>query len=185
MTIKFKRLSENAIAPVKAHNTDAGFDLTVAGITTELNESGQVILVYHTGIAVEIPEGYFGALVPRSSIAKKPLSLTNSIGTIDAGYRGEIIAKFRSTTDVVPSVYQVGERFVQLIILPVSDVQFEEAEELSKTDRGEGGYGSTDETTTSAPSATQSLPETEGEPINSESATDGSGEATNGLEEAQ
>ena len=170
MTIKFKRLSENAIAPVKAHNTDAGFGLTVAGITTELNESGQVILVYHTGIAVEIPEGYFGALVPRSSISKKPLALTNCIGTIDAGYRGEILAKFRNTTDVVPSVYQAGERFAQLLILPVLDVEFEEAEELSETERGEGGYGSTDEQTESAPTATQSLPETEGEPINSEPA---------------
>ena len=184
MTIKFKRLSENAIAPVKAHSTDAGFDLTVSNITTELNESGQVILVYHTGIAVEIPEGYFGALVPRSSIAKKPLALTNCIGTIDAGYRGEIMAKFRTTTDVVPSVYQVGERFAQLLILPVPDVQFEEASELSETDRGENSYGSTGETTTSAPSATQSLPEAEGEPINSESATDGSGDAANSVEEA-
>jgi len=170
MTIKFKRLSENAIAPVKAHNADAGFDLTVAGITTELNESGQVILVYHTGIAVEIPEGYFGALVPRSSIAKKPLALTNCMGTVDSGYSGEVIAKFRTTTDVVPSVYQVGERFAQLIILPVLDVEFEETDEIKEGDRGEGGFGSTDEQTDSAPTATQSLPETEGEPINSEPA---------------
>lgn len=170
MTIKFKRLSENAIAPVKAHSTDAGFDLTVNGITTEINENGQIVLVYHTGIAVEIPDGYFGALVPRSSIYKKPLLLTNSFGVVDSSYRGEILAKFKVTTDAVPSVYQQGERFAQLLILPIPEVEFEEAEQLSETERGEGSFGSTDEQTDSAPTATQSLPETEGEPINSEPA---------------
>lgn len=144
MTIKFKRLSENAIAPVKAHATDAGFDLTCVGITTEINECGQLILVYHTGIAVEIPEGYFGALVPRSSIYKKSLMLTNHIGVIDSGYRGEVVGKFRSTTDVVPAVIKEGERFAQLLILPVPEVTFEESDILSETERGEGGYGSTD-----------------------------------------
>lgn len=143
MVIKFKRLSENAIAPVKAHATDAGFDLTCTQITTEINECGQLILVYHTGIAVEIPEGYFGALIPRSSISRKSLALTDCIGAIDSGYRGEILAKMRSTTDVVPAVYKEGERFAQLLILPVPDVQFEEADTLSETERGEGGHGST------------------------------------------
>ena len=84
MDIKFKRLTEDAIAPVKAHDTDAGFDLTCTNITTEINECGQLILVYHTGLALEIPEGYFGLFVPRSSIAKKSLMLTNSLGIIDA-----------------------------------------------------------------------------------------------------
>ena len=166
MNIKFKRLAENAIAPVKAHATDAGFDLTCTSITTEINERGQLIVVYHTGLAIEIPEGYFGALVPRSSISAKTVMLTNSIGVIDAGYRGEVMAKMRSTTDVVPAVYKEGERFAQLLILPVPEVQFEEAESLSETDRAEGGYGSTDES--SAATAPQSLPEAEGEPINSE-----------------
>lgn len=84
MNIKFKRLTENAIAPVKAHAADAGFDLTCSSITTEINERGQLIIVYHTGLAFEIPEGYFGAMVPRSSIANKTLTLTNCIGVIDA-----------------------------------------------------------------------------------------------------
>ena len=150
MVIKYKRLSDKAIAPVKAHITDAGFDLTCAYITTEINECGQLILVYHTDLAVEIPEGYFGALVPRSSVYKKAISLTNCMGVIDSGYRGEVIAKFRSTTDVVPAVYKEGDRFAQLLILPVPEVQFEESETLSETDRGEGGYGSTDEIEESA-----------------------------------
>ena len=151
MVIKFKRLSEKAVAPVKAHATDAGFDLTCIGADADISECGQVNLVYHTGIAVEIPEGYFGALVPRSSISKKSLDLTNSIGVIDAGYRGEIIAKFRPTVDVIPAVYKEGERFAQLLILPVPDVQFEETETLSETDRGEGGFGSTNNIEESAP----------------------------------
>ena len=185
MIIKFKRLSDKAIAPVKAHSADAGFDLTCAGITTELNECGQLIFVYHTGLAVEIPEGYFGALVSRSSISNKAISLTNCIGVIDAGYRGEVMAKFRSTTDVVPAVYKEGERFAQLLILPVPDVQFEEADTLSETDRGENGYGSTNKIDGSAPTATQSLPETEGEPINSESANEAAVETADVSEEAQ
>lgn len=170
MNIKFKRLTENAIAPVKAHAADAGFDLTCSSITTEINERGQLIIVYHTGLAFEIPEGYFGALVPRSSIANKTLTLTNCIGVIDAGYRGEVMAKMKATTDVIPAVYKEGERFAQLLILPVPEVQFEESTELSESDRGENGYGSTDQT--SAASGSQSLPESEGEPINSETATE-------------
>lgn len=170
MNIKFKRLTENAIAPVKAHAADAGFDLTCSSITTEINERGQLIIVYHTGLAFEIPEGYFGALVPRSSIANKTLTLTNCVGVIDAGYRGEVMAKMKATTDVIPAVYKEGERFAQLLILPVPEVQFEESTELSESDRGENGYGSTDQT--SAASGSQSLPESEGEPINSETATE-------------
>ena len=172
MTIKYKRLKENAAAPVKAHATDAGLDLTAVDITTEINECGELILVYHTGLAVEIPEGYFGMLVPRSSISKKSIGLTNCVGIIDSGYRGEVMAKFKTTTNVVPAVYKVGERICQLLILPVLDVQFEEAEQLTETDRGEGGFGSTD---SSAPTGPQSLPENEGQPTNSETANDGSG----------
>ena len=143
MEIKFKKLDQRAVAPVRAHNTDAGFDLVATDITTEINECGQLILVYHTGIAVEIPEGYFGLLVPRSSVYKKSLMLTNHAGVIDSGYRGEIMGKFRSTTDVVPAVYKEGERFAQLLILPIPEFEVEEAQELTKTERGDGGYGST------------------------------------------
>lgn len=154
MNIKFKKLDERAVAPVRAHSTDAGFDLVATSITTEINECGQLILVYHTGLAIEIPEGYYGQLMPRSSVSKKSLMLTNSAGVIDSGYRGEIIGKFRSTTDVVPAVYNVGEKFAQLLILPLPDVTFVESSELSDSDRGEDGFGSTDKVdneNTSAP----------------------------------
>ena len=153
MEIKFKKLDPRAVAPVRAHNSDAGFDLVATRITTEINECGQLILVYHTDLALEIPEGYFGLLVPRSSIFKKSLALTNSAGVIDAGYRGEVMAKFKTTTDVVPAVYREGDKFAQLLILPVPEATFEEAFELSDSDRGEEGYGSTGDATNKTESA--------------------------------
>ena len=192
MQLKVKKLSENAVLPQKAHRSDAGFDLVVSRITTELNEVGELIIVYHTDLCIEIPEGYFGALFSRSSISRKPLSQTNAVGVVDAGYRGEVVAKFRSTVPaVVPSVYKEGERFAQLVILPLPEVEVIEAETLGSSDRGESGLGSTgdkaftDETTTSAPTGSQSLPETEVETINSETANEGSGDAENSVEEAQ
>ena len=161
MEIKFKKLDPRAVAPVRAHNTDAGFDLVATSITTEINECGQLILVYHTGLALEIPEGYFAMLCPRSSVFKKSLALTNSVGVIDSGYRGEILAKFKTTTDVVPAVYKEGEKFAQLLILPTFDFTFEEAFELSDSERGEGGYGSTGDAiveNTSAPTGSAESP---------------------------
>ena len=192
MTVKVKKLSENAVLPQKAHKSDAGFDLTVSRITTELNEVGELIIVYHTDLCMEIPEGYFGALFSRSSVSRKPLSQTNAVGVVDSGYRGEIVAKFRSTVPaVVPSVYKEGERFAQLVILPALEIEMVEADTLGDSDRGEAGLGSTgdqaftSETTTSAPTGSQSLPETEVETINSETANEGSGDAENSVEEAQ
>lgn len=146
MTLKIKRLSDKAVFPIRAHQNDAGIDLTCTNITQEINEAGQLILVYHTDLAVEIPEGYVGLLFQRSSVANKSITMTNCVGVIDSGYRGEIMGKFRSTTDVVPAIYKPGERFAQLIIVPYLSVELEEVTELSETDRGEGGFGSTDET---------------------------------------
>lgn len=143
MQLKFKKLSEKAVLPVRAHKTDAGMDLTATSITTQINECGQLMLVYHTDLAVEIPEGYVGLLFPRSSVYKKSLAQTNSVGVIDAGYRGEIMAVFKTTTDVVPAVYKEGERFAQLVIVPIPEIEIVEADELSESDRGENGYGST------------------------------------------
>ena len=98
--------------------------------------------VYGTGLAMEIPKGYVGLIFPRSSISKTSHSLRNAVGVIDSGYRGEIIFKFSINTHNSP-VYEVGERIGQMIIMPYPQVEFEEAFELSKTERGKGGYGST------------------------------------------
>lgn len=171
--------------PIRATKGSAGYDLTVARITTELNECGQLILVYHTDIAIEIPEGFEGQVRPRSSISKKSLRLCNAPGTIDSDYRGEITAKFISTTDVIPAVYKEGERFAQLIIAPVEIVDFVEAEELSTTERGEGGYGSTGNTNvSSAPTGSEGSPEEKSELTDQQTETDGSGVANGGHEQA-
>jgi dUTP pyrophosphatase len=143
MELKFKRLKDRAILPIRGTEGSAGIDLTCTEITTALNEANQLMLVYHTDLAVEIPEGYCGLLIPRSSIWKKSLWLTDSIGVIDADYRGEIVAIMKATTDTIPAVYKPGERFCQLVIMPVPEYTITESTELSETERGEDGFGST------------------------------------------
>lgn len=135
--VRFKKLNPNAVMPVKAHPTDAGFDLVAVSCW---RESGNY--VYGTGLAVEIPEGHVGLIFPRSSISKVDLFLTNAVGVIDCHYRGEILFKFKAATRIPYGVYEEGDRIGQLIIMPIPQVEFEEAEELSETDRGAGGYGS-------------------------------------------
>lgn len=171
--------------PIRATKGSAGYDLTATRITTELNECGQLILVYHTDLAVEIPEGFEGQLRPRSSISKKSLRMCNAPGTIDSDYRGEITAKFHSTTDVVPAVYRVGERFAQLVISAVEDdIDFVESEELSETERGTNGYGSTGDTNaSSAPTGSDGYPEQKSELTDQQTATEGSGRAENSPEQ--
>lgn len=143
MKIRFKKLSDKAKIPMRAHVGDAGYDLCSTKITTEVGEDAKLVIVYHTDLSVEIPEGYAGFLFSRSSIFKKSLTLTNCVGIIDSGYRGGIMAKFKCNTDVVPSVYKEGERFAQLVILPYQTIEWEESEELSEGDRNEDGHGST------------------------------------------
>ena len=182
MELKFTRLSDKAVLPIRAHEGDAGLDLTCTDIQSVINECGQLLLVYHTGLAVEIPQGYVGLLFPRSSIYQKALTLSNSVGVIDAGYHGEITAVFRNTTDVVPAVYKVGERFCQLVIVPIPEIEVTETAELSETERGEGGFGSTNEQ--SAETGPQSSPEDEAEVTNSETAPESSGGEENVPEQA-
>lgn len=161
--VKVKKLTENAVLPTKAHPTDAGFDLTAT--SRAIDEYGNV--VYGTGLAFEIPDGYVGYIFPRSSISKKDVALTNAVGVIDAGYRGEVTFKFKiairackikesngkysyvpnastpETNIPIHEGYAVGDRIGQLIIMPLPEIELEEATELSATDRGTGGYGST------------------------------------------
>lgn len=144
MDIKIKKLDDKAVMPTRAYSGDAGMDLTCTSITTMLNECGQLMLVYHTGLAVEIPDGYVGLLFPRSSIYKKSLRMTNCVGVIDSGYRGEIMAVMSPTTDVVPAVYKEGERFCQLVIIKLPEYNIIEVEDLPESTRSEGGFGSSD-----------------------------------------
>ncbi len=143
MTVKIKKLHPNAVIPTYAKQGDAGMDLTAVSVKYE-EETG--CFVYDTGLAVEIPEGYVGLLFPRSSLSKKELILANHVGVIDSGYRGSIKVKFRPSSDytaIEANSYAVGERIAQLIILPYPQITFKEVEELSVTERNDGGFGST------------------------------------------
>ena len=146
MEIKIKRLSEDAVIPSYAHDTDAGLDFTA--ISYEYKEDIDCH-VFGTGLALEIPEGYVGLCFPRSSNRKTDLYLTNSVGVIDAGYRGEIMASFKNRDfepDVIAQLrngYEVGDRVFQMIIIPRPYITFVEVDELSSTERGEGGHGRT------------------------------------------
>lgn len=138
MRLKFKKLNPAAVLPHKAHATDAGMDLTCTSV--QFSERDQVY-VYGTGLAMEIPEGYVGLIFSRSSVFKTGEVLSNCVGVIDSGYRGEVFGKFYQVTNL-RNCYNVGDRFAQLIVMPIPDIETEWAEELSDTDRGEGGYGS-------------------------------------------
>jgi dUTP pyrophosphatase len=138
ITVKFKKLHPAAVAPKQAHPGDAGFDLTV----TSVKRLDSRRYEYGFGIAVEIPEGYEGEIRPRSSVHKKFTLLSNAPGTIDAGYRGEVKAVFYHIP-LLSKPYAVGDRACQMLIKPVPEVRYIEAEELTETERGTGGYGST------------------------------------------
>lgn len=140
MQVKIKKLNESAVIPSYAKNGDAGLDLTATSL--EVIDTGDYGYInYGTGLAIEIPTGYVGLIYPRSSISKTGHILANSVGVIDSGYRGEIQVRFKTIPDT--TIYKVGDKIAQLIIKPYPEIQFEEVEELSDTDRGEGGFGST------------------------------------------
>lgn len=139
MKVRIKKLHPNAVIPSYAKRGDAGMDLTAT--SSSVDEIGNI--VYGTGLAFEIPEGYVGLLFPRSSNSRTNLLLTNSVGVLDSGYRGEVMFKFKSIADGDDVHYNIGDRIGQIIILPYPHIEFEESEELTKTERGIGGYGST------------------------------------------
>jgi len=140
MKVKIKKLVPQAIIPTYANRTDAGLDLTAVYIKVEdHHEYGYY--EYGTGLAIEIPEGYVGLIFPRSSISKTGMILSNAVGVLDPGYVGEVKLRFKYIKGT--KAYDVGDRIGQLIIMPYPPIEFEEVEELSNTERGEGGFGST------------------------------------------
>lgn len=143
MKIKIKKLNENAVIPTQGSEYAAGVDLYATPPTMSTNiPAGQTAKI-NTGICVEIPNGYFGAIFARSGLAtKRGLRPANCVGVIDSDYRGEVIVALHNDTDKCESIH-VGDRIAQLVILPYLPVEFEEVDELSNTDRGEGGFGST------------------------------------------
>lgn len=162
MKVKIKKLKPNAKIPVYKNPGDAGMDLTAVSRELKQAENGTEYIEYSTGLAFEIPKGHVGLLFPRSSVSNLDISLANSVGVIDSGYRGEVSFRFKSNCEYekaaihkdvlvcdegpdkcIQHIYNVGDRVGQIIILPYPEVEFEETEELTDTKRGEGGYGST------------------------------------------
>jgi dUTP pyrophosphatase len=137
MKLKIKKLSKNSVVPFYAKSGDAGMDLTCTSTTKTTK-----YFEYGTGLAIEIPKGYSGFVFPRSSISKTDHFLKNSVGVIDSGYRGEIKLRMSVPTDS-KNEYKVGDKIGQLIIMKLPWVEIQEVQELSDTDRGEGGFGST------------------------------------------
>lgn len=139
VTVKIKKLTENAVIPSYSKAGDAGMDLT---ITSEI-ENTSFSVTYGFGIALEIPRGYVGLIFPRSSVRNQELLLSNSVGVIDSGYRGEIQATFKKTNGLDSLKYKVGERGAQIIIMPHPNIELIEFKDLSNSERGDGGFGST------------------------------------------
>jgi len=142
MKVKIKKVNSLAQIPSYAKDGDAGMDL----VATSIIANTPTQITYGLGVALEIPNGFVGLVFPRSSIRKTRLQLSNSVGVIDSGYRGELQATFNkihTTIENQKNDYKVGDRVAQIMIIPHPDIQFEEADELSDTERGEGGFGST------------------------------------------
>lgn len=152
LSVKIKKLHENAVIPRYAKDGDAGMDLTAT--SKSYDDHGNV--VYGTGLAFEIPQGYVGYVFPRSSNYKKDLILSNCVGVIDSGYRGEVVFKFKTSLILDEDEgqywadsfgcdieqYDIGDRIGQIIIMPYPKVNFIEVDELSDSERGQGGFGS-------------------------------------------
>ena len=139
--LKFKKLHEDAIIPKFAHHGDAGFDLHA--IENNRVMCGRTTMI-KTGLAVEIPHGYEMQIRPRSGLAAKfGMTIINAPGTIDSGYRGELMVMCTLISDTEYIVLEKGSRIAQGVIKKLEDVVISEVVELSDTARGEGGLGST------------------------------------------
>jgi dUTP pyrophosphatase len=152
MKVKIKKLHPNAVKPKYAKESDAGMDLVATSIISDTPTQ----ISYGMGLAIEIPDGMVGLIFPRSSIRNTGLQLSNSVGVIDSGYRGELQATFNKlfggegmydemkVNEMQPNeYYKVGDRIAQIIIVPHPIIQIVEVDELSESSRGIGGFGST------------------------------------------
>ncbi len=135
MEIKIKKIHPNAKIPKYSKEGDAGMDVYATS-----KREGDKFIEYGTGLSFEIPDGYVCLIFPRSSLSNKDLILANHVGVLDSGYRGELIIRFKKVGE---DVYEVGDRIVQIMVLPYPYVEFKEMKKLSETERGNGCFGST------------------------------------------
>jgi dUTP pyrophosphatase len=168
LSTKVKKISDKAVLPTRAHETDSGWDLTVTGIDKIKGDT----IFFKTGLQVKPPAGHYFEVYPRSSISPLPFMLANSVGVIDESYRGELIVAIRvlhssmgtsserdtypsgmvnaldarpaSITEVANLILGKKPKIAQMILRKRLDTSFEEVEELDETDRGSGGFGSSD-----------------------------------------
>ena len=144
MDVRFKRLNDLARIPTRGSKFSAGYDL-YAATDKDIQIPPHSTVKIGTGLAMELPIGWFGAIFARSGIAtKRGLRPANAVGVADADYLGEYIVALHNDTTETKTV-QAGERIAQLVILPCQDIDFKEVDELHDTDRGTGGFGSTGE----------------------------------------
>lgn len=142
MKVKIKKLNKNAILPTRGSEYSAGMDL-YACTNTSIVVAPHTTVKIGTGIAIELPKGYFGAIFARSGLAtKNGLRPANAVGVCDADYTGEYIVALHNDTDI-PQTINPMERIAQLVVMPFLPVEFEEVDEISVTKRGSGGFGST------------------------------------------
>lgn len=142
MELKFKKLNESAVIPSYAKLGDAGLDLTAVSKNT-VSDSDYGYIEYGTGLAVKIPTGYAGLIFPRSSISNTGMILANAVGLIDSGYRGEILLRFKYIAGT--RYYNIGEKIGQLVIVKIPHITLKEVKELDNTERGDKGFGHTDD----------------------------------------
>lgn len=141
MEINVKKFDEKATIPTKAHRTDAGYDL-YACLDNNIYFSANTVEMIPIGIGFEIPEGYFGAVYPRSGLAtKQGLRLANCVGVIDCGYINQVYVPLINDSNGI-RVVKNGDRIAQIIFQPYFDVELNEVDELAETDRGLNGFGS-------------------------------------------
>lgn len=144
MDVRFKRLNDLAKIPTRGSKFSAGYDL-YAATDHDIQIPPHSTVMIGTGLAIELPVGWFGAIFARSGIAtKRGLRPANCVPVIDCDYRGEWLIPLHNDSNETMTV-QAGERIAQLILLPYQDIDFIEVEELSETDRGNGGFGHTGE----------------------------------------
>lgn len=142
MEIKIKKIKPDAVIPTRGSSSAAGYDLYACienDIVIKPNENVKI----GTGLAIAVPDGYFGAIFARSGLAaKQNLRPANCVGVADSDYRGEYIVALHNDSNESRKIKR-GERIAQLVVMPFLPVEFLEVEELDETERGEGGFGST------------------------------------------
>lgn len=144
VNIDIKRLNDRAIMPTKGSDRAAGYDLYAVSSSDEsetIEIPAHSTLKFGTGLAISIPDGYFGAIFARSGIASnRGLRPANCVGVIDSDYTGEIIVALHNDNDVSQAI-EFGERIAQLVVMPYLEVNIKEVDELIGTQRGSSGFG--------------------------------------------